>query len=1179
MPYIRKIEIRGFKTFAAKTTMTLDKGFTVITGPNGSGKTNIIDAVLFCLGELSARRLRAESFSDLIFHGSSSSGGRRSARVLIQFDNSDGRIPVETSRVTISREINRKGQSVYRLNGRRISRSRVMDILSIAGISPYGHNIVLQGTITRMAEISSNERRRMIEDMIGIAQYDAEKAEAESKLKMAEISIQTAMGQVGEVQKRIEDLERERNDLLRYNFIQNEIRRLEALRISHEMRQLQERIERLSSRMRELEGRVERLRRIREDLSSRRREVEEEWRRLGSERLEEGQSRLLRIQMEMGDLRSRLTELKTQINSGKSNIEALRRMRENAVHRMESLRRRIEESNREIEGLRVERDRLRRELGDREGEYERISRELSDYGENVEKVNERIREIETELNTLQQESITLRSDEAESRSLITMYSQRLNDLNSRREDVEASLERLKESLNDLRKVKEEQMNRLKSLQRILKRRLRQRKAIEREVKEAEKIAETASKAVIEFTAQRDVVKKIKTEEETLRNIEELGELGVIPGIYGRLRKLIKIEKGYEHVVEAAAAGWLDSIVVRDLEAAFTCSETLRRLKLGRIKIIPLDGLTQTGSITPPDIDGIKGVVSDLVRYPREFQPAISFIFGDTLLALSGEAALKASRKGYRVVTVDGDLYEAGGGVESGIHRAPIDFSTIVPSESAIKTLDRAVRALRDHLRRREEEAEEIEREIHDSRVEITRLTEAMNRVETEITRVNKAIGRTRSNLRRIDENIKKTRRLLREEEKKLKSYGRKREESSKRELKLREELEELRRKTDPSELRRLEVYRDKLGGELLNLRQKLGSVENELKTLQSERDNILNVALKNTETQISRIDKQISDLELEVKRSIDEEKRVKEEIAKLEGAKEELSKTLLSARKEAERFTSQLEAIESKLNRVDREYEEASDLLGRVRLNLETLKLRMEQCRERLESYGYSEPLKVSEAELREAESSLRMMKMELEGIGAVNQLALSHYAEQVARYKELSIRMNELEREKMAILKFIDEIERRKYKAFMEAFNQINENLGRYFSRLTGGGEAYLKLENPEKPFSGGVDMVVKFPGKPSILISGASSGERSVAAVAFLFALQGLTPASFYLFDEIDAHLDAFHVERLGELLAEEASNSQFIVITLKPEMVGKADKVYGVYGRNGVSHIISTTVKGAS
>ncbi|NIR87271.1 hypothetical protein GWO13_06750, partial [Candidatus Bathyarchaeota archaeon] len=303
------------------------------------------------------------------------------------------------------------------------------------------------------------------------------------------------------------------------------------------------------------------------------------------------------------------------------------------------------------------------------------------------------------------------------------------------------------------------------------------------------------------------------------------------------------------------------------------------------------------------------------------------------------------------------------------------------------------------------------------------------------------------------------------------------------------------------------------------------------------------------------------------------------ELSKLENSKEELSRSVLTARKEAKKFTSQIDSIDKKLHRLDAGYERADELHNRLQLELQTLRLRMDQQYYRLREIGYEEPLKVSPDQLVAAESSLKLMRFELERLGAVNQLAQSHYAEQISRYKELSIRMNELEKEKQAIISFMDEIERKKREVFMNAFNQVNKKFSEFFSKLTGGGEASLKLEKPEEPFSGGVDMVVQFPGKPPILVSGASSGERSVAAVAYIFALQDFSPATFYLFDEVDAHMDAFHVSKLGELLAEESAESQFLVITLKPEMVSKAEGIYGVYERHGVSHVISTTFKEAA
>ena len=377
----------------------------------------------------------------------------------------------------------------------------------------------------------------------------------------------------------------------------------------------------------------------------------------------------------------------------------------------------------------------------------------------------------------------------------------------------------------------------------------------------------------------------------------------------------------------------------------------------------------------------------------------------------------------------------------------------------------------------------------------------------------------------------------------------------------------------------MEVKREQLAEEIIALRQKLGEVETEISTLQSKYSNVLRIGYMNAKVQLQKIEKQLAVVENEIRKALDERESLKNELLELEKAREELSKTVLTAKEEAKKFTAQISDIDKQLRKIEDEYEQMSKIYNQLQLKLQTTNFRLQQHRLRLNELGYAEPLKVPSEKLQEIETTLNTMRMELDRLGGVNQLALSHYAEQIARYKELSLRMNELEREKRAIISFMEEIERKKREVFMDAFEKINKNLEKYFEKLTGGGKARLKLENLEDPFAGGVDMLVQFPGKPWILVSGASGGERSVAAVAFIFALQEFSPASFYIFDEIDAHLDAFHVERLSELFVEESEKAQFIVITLKPEMVNKAQKVYGVYSRNGVSNVISASFKEAN
>jgi chromosome segregation protein len=1178
MPYLKKIELRGFKSFGPKTvSISLDKGFTAITGPNGSGKTNIVDAVLFVLGELSARRLRVDSFTKLIFQGSPKAGVEKakSAKVVIQFDNSDGRIPIDTTTVTISREVYQNGQSVYRLNGRRVPRTRVIDVLLMAGISTTGHNMILQGTITRMAEISSLERRKIIEDLIGISQYDAEKAEAEEKLRVADISIKTAMGRIDEVQKRVNDLEKERNELLRYNFLQREINRLEAIKLSHEILQMEKRIAELKSKSESISTRVDKLKQLRDILRWRRREVEGEWRKLSSEMVGEGSSQILDVQIKIGELKSKQTELATKINAGTTTLNGLKKVRENYARQLESLRKEIVENRTVIRKLKREYLTLTKEIEEKQSLHDSLAKEATQLWENLGENSKRIREIEQQIEKCYETLTNLRSEYIKRNTIMNIHSRRLNELTARRERFATTLNELQKSCTDLENVQKEQKQQLKNLQQNLDRKIIQKEAVEREISEAGKIADSAREAVVEFATQKELAETVAAEEKALRNIEELSAIGVIPGIYGRLKNLVKIDKGYEKAIEAAADGWLDALVVKDFDTAYTCTETLRQLKLGRIKIIAVQELS---TLKPLNLSkrGEKGTLAtNFIKCSKEHEPAITYVFGDTFVTDDEKSAFEISREGFRAVTPQGDLYEAGCAFEGGYYRAPIDFSAIIPSESAIKSLDEAVRALQQHLAKREKDITSFEEEIDKTRIEIARLSDAIITLDREITRIYRNIKRTKRNIRRIDGYIQNIQAKLENEKTQIGLLRAQRQTAHREIQKLRQEARILRRKTNPAEIQAMEVKREKIAEEIIQLRQKRGAIDTEISTLQSKFENVLRTSYQNAKIQFNKIEQQFSTVAKEVEEALQQRETLKDELLRLEKQRKELSQAVVSAKKESRKFTSQIDDIDKKLQKLDTEYEETTHILNQLQLNLQTSLFQVERSRNRLKELGYETPIIVSQKQLEEAEASLRMMQLELDRLGAINQLALSHYTEQISRYKELSLRLNELEKEKQAIVNFMEEIEQKKHRAFSEAFEKINTNLKKYFPKLTNGGKAELKLENPENPFQGGIDMIVQFPDKPPILVSGASGGECSVAAVAFIFALQEFTPATFYLLDEIDAHLDALHVSKLSELLLEESEKAQFIVITLKPEMVSKAQRVYGVYGVNGISNVVSMPI----
>jgi chromosome segregation protein len=935
----------------------------------------------------------------------------------------------------------------------------------------------------------------------------------------------------------------------------------------------------LTSKIEAVRSKVDKSRQLREELRSQRHEAETEWRKLGSEMIEERGTRLLEVQYKIGEVKSKISELTTKIGAGTASLDGLRKVMENSDKKLEAIQNEVKENRKEVRRSKHEQESLLTEIAQKKAEYDKVSEGAAQLRSSLGENSKKIRDAVDELEKRTQDLFNLRSDAIKSRTSLKVLTRQLNELVKRKETFETNLSALKKSYADLKTVQRDQINRSKNLEKAIERRLAQEESAKIEIAQAEKIAKSAREAVVEFATQREMAEKVATEETALRNIEELADLGVITGVHGRLKNLIKIERGYTKAVEATAAGWLDAMVVQNFDSAFMCAETLKRMKLGRIKIIPLDEMSTIDSISTPAIRGIDGTASNFVSCSKKFVPAVSFVFGDTLVTKDDKIAFAASRKGHRTVTLNGDLYEAQGGFESGYYRAPVDYSSIIPSETAVKSLDEAVGALQRHLSKRESDISGFKEDIEEIRLEIAGLTETIVTLGSEIGRVRQNVKHTRNNIKRIEKHVSKIGEKREEEKTQLGNLRNQHSELQKEMENLREEIAELRLKTNPARIQEMEIERERIGNEIIELRQVMGNTETNIATLESTYGNVLKMGADNIRIQLRKMKAQISTVEEEVNVSIKEKVALEEELLELGNSKEKLSRTVLNAKQESQKFTVQIDDIDKKLQRLDAIYERSDKLYTELQFTLQTCELKLEQHSKRLQELGYNEPMQISPEQIETAETSLKLLRLELNRLGAVNQLSLDHYSEQASRYKELSIRMNELEKEKQSIIAFMDEIERKKRAVFMEAYNTINERFSSYFTKLTGGGEASLILENPDDPFAGGMDMNVQFRNKASILVSGASSGERSVSAVAFIFALQDYMPTAFYLFDEIDAHLDPFHVSRLGDLLCEISTKSQFVVITLKPEMVSKAKKVWGIYERSGYSHVVSAKIKEAA
>ncbi|MEM4246002.1 MAG: chromosome segregation protein SMC [Candidatus Bathyarchaeia archaeon] len=1169
--YIRRIDLKGFKTFNHKVSLNLDRGLTVITGPNGSGKSNIMDAIKFALGELSPKMMRGSSLEDVISKTSPASPAK-SAYVAIQFDNADRRIPIDSDTVTVSRQFAKGGEGIYRVNGKRVSRKQVNDMLSSAGISVSGLNIVPQHTITRLAEVTSEERRKILEDMIGIGVYDSKKAEASIQLQQADINIRVASAKVDEVRSRVCDLERERNDLLRSRFLKEEINRLQGVKISYQIRSLEEEILDLRNQFNSLQSLVDRLRSEREEVATRKTALDKE-------RIEFEQTVLDKRNEQLFDLERRISAHEAEMAKLSAEVEALQGARATLEKQLQGLRKNIDETKRKIAHVEEEvheyqdrRSEADKEIRQKMGSRDELIGRLRPLREQAIGALAEYDSLNTELNSLLEQRISGEAQAESQKARLEMICEALKRLGDMGLEHDKMAAYLRERAGEAEALIESCRQEIEELEEKIERHRLLIEARKLEVAEAQETIRKAKDAIAQAQAQLEAHQRINPEEKIRRILKEMGKRS---GICGRLRNLLEIPQALTPAIEAAAEGWLDALVVDGLEEAVSCIEILKKQKIGRIKIIPLSSvLTAKRAAEVGNIQDGALNAADAVSCDQRFKPAVDFVLGDTFIAPDEKSAFILSLNGVRAVSRNGDLFEPEGVIEGGYFRDSLDLWSIM-TVNEIADLERMVsnleeisgRSLRD-IERLVKEAESLQA----SKTERESLTimkrEELKGIKAELEKVETA---SRENLARI-EKMKNERTSL---ERGLEASRLKISELEEKIKALRARAGEARSKIGDADLKDAEKRVEALTSDIESISRRLIEAEGRIQALRSSRA-IYERSLQESLDQTRRLEEQLERTSSEVNERLnmlDQKGRI------LETMKEEkrsIVSQITTAKASRRSFDQELKVVEERLKTLYRECDEKSSLLSQLGTKIKEREVEKSFLYRDLGNLHFQAPLPFTEEEVAGVDPLIEQLRRELDEIGAINELAADQYDEYKSNYQQLSVRINALEEEKLSILRFMNELDQKKREAFTSAFNQVNQNFSEIFSAVTEGGSGRLVLENEEEPFSGGIEVLLRFPGKEEFSISGASGGERSVATVCFIIALQAIHPMPFYMFDEIDAHLDPLNSQRLADELKKRSAGSQFILISLKDTTISRADKVYGVYIESGGSKIVSLPLK---
>ncbi len=1183
--HLLRIEVENFKSFGGEMTIPFEEGFTAITGPNGSGKSNSGDAIQFVLGTRSTKVMRADNVADLIFNGGKRGKPARHMSVTLVFANTpelDGRrrlrVGEDEASFTRSVRLNRKNQPIssYKIGERSVTATEMRRTLAEAGLHGDGYNIVLQGDVTNLATMTDYKRRGVLEEVAGVTAYDAEIRGANNQRKAVEHDIETIELFEADQKARLKKLEKEREQALKYRDLKEELDRARIILAQSRYRNRVDEIRMLNedhASYQDKDGKIResvrtneaRLLTLEEELVSVSRELDSM--ATGESKAVMDQIKALEIEMEtsrdrIGDQKRAASDARTEIDEVQGDLDGVEAAVAKLVEEVRAAKQSVEDADAALAQAEADETEARKAIESGDKHARDLNRALGLATDEVNSVHERRAEARLE------------SDRAEQAARLA--SDNLADLEEQYEVVSLERDDLELTGEDLRDAKPAEDRESLAVQ--LRKLDKQESALRGDRDSAEEQLREANRALDRARAAQEARASKPGSAVTLRSLAKLRESGEIRGILGSLGELTSPkDAAHEEALAFALGGGMNSIVVSDEEVAANCIKWLRANGGGRATFLPLTKINasraQGRALMVARNPGLIGFAHDLLDYDEEVATAVRFACRNTLIVQSMDVA-RRNMGGVRMVTLDGSIVEATGAMtggssskgsrpsfggagaagagmeklESAVERANLRYSTVEAALKDIRTnqneLRNKIHGLDDsdvsvRLRNWKADVKIAQKQVDDIGRKVTDARKAFNELEAASRTAAEAAAQAETDFEEATE----ARRLAGEA---LQNHTP-------------DHLSQLLRGAQDT---RTEAVRNKLAAEsaIKSGDERLG-VLNERKgglTRALERENAIiteaDQAIGELQTSIEKAGEALADLK-EQASQFDEEHQI------LTARRDEIVDERASLRAHVDQMQTQRETIKARLEGLVENIRNKQATLVEIELELEENKIELPDSDIQLPTVA-------------EAEKGVQGLDRRLGQLGDVNMLAIEDYDITVERIAGL-VADGKLCKERHAMLvSLAEQLEDERRTRLIAVFEHINENFSRAYRLLQPGGEGELQLENPKNPFEGGLKMACIPPGKSKrTRRSFLSGGEKSMAALAFVFAIQDYEPSPFYYFDEVDQNLDPFNAERIATLCRLRSRQAQFIMVTLRKVSLTLADHHIGItHAGDGVSRRIA-------
>jgi chromosome segregation protein len=1189
MPRLKSLELHGYKTFASQTIFEFPGVVTAIVGPNGSGKSNIADSMRWVLGEQAFSLLRGRRTEDMIFSGSEQRSRAGMASATITFNNEDGWLPIDFSEVSITRRAYRDGQNEYLLNGQRVRLKEISELLAQSGLAERTYTIIGQGLVDAALSLKPEERRRFFEEAAGIGLYRSRREESLNRLEATRRNLVRVQDIVTELEPRLVTLERQSRRALEYEQIKADLRLLLRDWYGYHWNLTQKAVSRDHETLRGCEINLEKNRVLLNEFDA---------------RLNEKKQSLAEIRKHLSDWHSQLAVLHTRQESLLREVAVKQERKRSLMERELSLQNDL--ANREEEmasrqknlvEMTQEVDRLQKELEDAQLQSEEITMQLQKLQEERRKAEDDVRVTRRKVVELETANVKIQAHR--------------NEVVSRSESIQSSLVNLEKSIIE----EEKRFNELAAIEKSTR--------VEREQAEADLLnlsnrsAEIRKKIAESETARRellDVRNKLESRKAQLggqlkaiieaenafsglaggaKAVLQQAKNGHLKGRYVALTSLLDVPKEYEQAIAAVMGEFLDAIFLAEDADEDEAISWLGNSDQGRAALFPAAFLATRSDKKDHALDnGVIGLAYEMVGTPPELKKVVSAALGNAWIVKDRETARKIARNGkgdIRAVTLAGEVFLSNGAVVAG-------------------------REGRGSLISRPRERKELESLVADAENDLDIQNHEVAKFETSIKTLRDEEAQIQQSRNQVEEN---TRKLVQKMQKAALDSNQMRQQVDWKKQQIEQQKKQL--ETSHEELLKLDetISVNQKGIQETNavLREKNAVLAKlSLDEIQSQ------VFHWNTTVAVSRkakqeADRRLTDLHSAIGNNVRQVEELKNQIESIHNEQSQLDQASSEQHGQIDSIAEETNALDEKinpaevtLNRLDHDYNNLqNDLLSaqqkvtaaerisaQAKLEYARSKDAVDNLHKKIEEdmglviLEYSEdtaaqsplPLEGWVEQLPnltelppDMEENINRQKAQIRRMGAVNPEAQAEYQSVFERHEYLKTQVDDLRKADDDLCQIIRELDEVMEREFNQTFRKVADEFAKMFTRLFGGGSAKLVLTDEDNFNETGIDIEARLPGRREQGLSLLSGGERSLTAVALIFALLKVSPTPFCVLDEVDAMLDEANVGRYRDLLRELANQTQFIVITHNRNTVQAADVIYGItMGRDSASQIIS-------